>query len=168
MLYILLYMVSTRTQIYLTRQQRRNLDSRRRREGKTLAAVVRDAVDAYLSRPGPDALGVEEPIDTMPDVEAPSGGWTWLVQRPHPWRRQLWVKGRRIRAADVVGHMHANAWDPEETARQLHLPVEAVLESRRYVESNADLIDAELIEEQRIVKHAVTLAPPAGTGAPAR
>jgi len=49
MLYAVLYMAATRTQIYLTKQQRRELDARRKREGKTLAAVVRDAVDAYVA-----------------------------------------------------------------------------------------------------------------------
>jgi len=44
-------MGATRTQIYLTKEQRRKLDARRKREGKTLAAVIRDAVDAYLDRP---------------------------------------------------------------------------------------------------------------------
>ena len=44
-------MGATRTQIYLTTEQRRKLDARRKREGKTLAAVIRDAVDAYLDRP---------------------------------------------------------------------------------------------------------------------
>lgn len=42
---------ATRTQIYLTKEQRRKLDARRKREGKALAAVIRDAVDAYLERP---------------------------------------------------------------------------------------------------------------------
>ena len=42
---------ATRTQIYLTQEQRRKLDARRKTEGKTLAAVIRDAVDSYLSRP---------------------------------------------------------------------------------------------------------------------
>lgn len=46
-----MYMGATRTQIYLTADQRRKLDARRRREGKTLAAVIRDAIDAYLERP---------------------------------------------------------------------------------------------------------------------
>jgi ribbon-helix-helix CopG family protein len=41
-------MPSTRTQIYLTREQRRKLEARRRREGKSMAAVIRDAVDDYL------------------------------------------------------------------------------------------------------------------------
>jgi hypothetical protein len=56
MLYTALYMPSTRTQIYLTAEQRRKLDSRRRRERKTLAAVVRDAVDAYVGKDSPAEL----------------------------------------------------------------------------------------------------------------
>jgi hypothetical protein len=47
-------MGSLRTQVYLTRDQRRKLDARARREDKTLAAVIRDAVDAYMA---------EEPAD---------------------------------------------------------------------------------------------------------
>lgn len=43
-------MGATRTHIYLTAEQRRRLDARRKREGKSLAAVIRDAVDAYLDR----------------------------------------------------------------------------------------------------------------------
>lgn len=43
-----MYMGATRTQIYLTKEQRRKLDERRKRQGRTLAAVVREAVDEYL------------------------------------------------------------------------------------------------------------------------
>jgi len=46
-----MYMGATRTQIYLTKEQRRKLDARCKREGKTLAAIIRDAVDAYVDRP---------------------------------------------------------------------------------------------------------------------
>lgn len=42
-------MATTRTQIYLTTEQREQLDARCKREGKTLAAVVRDPVDAYIA-----------------------------------------------------------------------------------------------------------------------
>src|SRR2546428_13210341 len=49
LLYTLLYMPATRTQIYLTAEQRKKLDARRKRERKSLAAVVREAIDAYLS-----------------------------------------------------------------------------------------------------------------------
>ncbi len=72
-LYAVLYMAATRTQIYLTREQRRKLDARRKRDRKTLAAVVRDAIDAYLAeRP----LDVQEVLDrtfgSIPDLEVPS------------------------------------------------------------------------------------------------
>jgi hypothetical protein len=50
-LYVVLYMGAIRTQIYLTERQRKALDAQRRREGKTLAAVVRDAIDAYIGVP---------------------------------------------------------------------------------------------------------------------
>ena len=41
----MLYMAATRTQIYLTPKQRERLDAIRGRDGRSLAAVVRDAVD---------------------------------------------------------------------------------------------------------------------------
>ncbi len=53
LLYTLLYM-AMRTQIYLTQAQRVGLDEVRRTEGKTLASVVREAVDQFLSRRRPD------------------------------------------------------------------------------------------------------------------
>lgn len=55
-----MYMGATRTQIYLTKEQRRGLDERRKREGQTLAAAVRDAVDDYLRN---DAVRRREILD---------------------------------------------------------------------------------------------------------
>lgn len=43
-------MSATRTQIYLTEEQRRRVDEVSRAEGVTLAEVVRRALDAYLDR----------------------------------------------------------------------------------------------------------------------
>jgi hypothetical protein len=42
-------MSAMRTQIYLTAEQRRALDHRAQAERKTLAQVIRDAVDRYLA-----------------------------------------------------------------------------------------------------------------------
>ncbi|HLB63046.1 MAG TPA: CopG family transcriptional regulator [Actinomycetota bacterium] len=41
-------MASTRTQIYLTKEQRAMLDALAKREEKTLAELIREAVDRYL------------------------------------------------------------------------------------------------------------------------
>jgi len=111
----------------------------------------------------PDALPEQYAEAVIPGVEEAlvNDRWTWLVERPHPWRRQLWLKGRRIRAAQLMERMEANGWPPEETARQFELPVDAVLEAQRYVEANRELIHAETIEEQRVARGLTTAHPPA-------
>lgn len=66
-------MSSTRTQIYLTSQQRARLDEVARREGRSLADVIREAVDAYLLDAGP---GPQDALDAtfgrLPELEVPS------------------------------------------------------------------------------------------------
>jgi len=37
---------------------------------------------------------------SIPELESRAHGqWRWLVERPHPWRRQLWVKERKVLAS---------------------------------------------------------------------
>lgn len=66
-------MASTRTQIYLTEDQRRRLDARGRHTGAPLAHMIREAVDAYLAddRPDPDAA-LDETFGTLPQLELPN------------------------------------------------------------------------------------------------
>ncbi len=65
-------MSATRTQVYFTEEQRRRLDALAKREGKTLAAVVREAVDAYVSQEPPAlAVVLDETFGLMPDFEVP-------------------------------------------------------------------------------------------------
>ena len=66
-------MSSTRTQVYLTREQRRKLDARAGREGKTLARVIREAVDRYLEEEPPEArAALKATFGTLPDLVVPS------------------------------------------------------------------------------------------------
>jgi hypothetical protein len=72
-LYTALYMPSTRTQIYLTDDQRRRLDQRGRRMGAPMARMIREAVDAYLSDEKQDVeAALDETFGTLPDLELPS------------------------------------------------------------------------------------------------
>ena len=72
MLYTALYMPSTRTQIYLTDDQRRRLDARGRRSGQPLARMIREAVDAYLADDRPDVeVLLDETFGTLPELETP-------------------------------------------------------------------------------------------------
>ncbi len=72
-MYTALYMPSIRTQIYLTDDQRRELDARGRRTGAPMARLIREAVDAYLADDRPDADAVlDETFGALPDLELPS------------------------------------------------------------------------------------------------
>ena len=55
MLYTALYMAATRTQVYLTEDQRQQIEELRARDGRTLAEVVRAALDEYLATHGREA-----------------------------------------------------------------------------------------------------------------
>ena len=65
-------MAATRTQIYLTEDQRDRLDELVRREGRSLAALIRVAVDEFLARSAPDP---EQALDltfgSAPEFEVP-------------------------------------------------------------------------------------------------
>ena len=65
-------MPATRTQIYLTERQRRRLDERQRREGKSMAAVIREAIDAYLSEPPADLdRALDDTFGALPELDVP-------------------------------------------------------------------------------------------------
>jgi hypothetical protein len=73
MLYTVLYMAARRTQIYLTAEQRKRLDERRRRERRTLAELVREAVDAYLADRSVDpGTALDSTFGALPKLEVPS------------------------------------------------------------------------------------------------
>ena len=66
-------MSATRTQVYFTAEQRRALDELAAREGKTLAEVVRAAVDAYVAQAPEDAeVVLEQSFGAIPDLEVPA------------------------------------------------------------------------------------------------
>jgi uncharacterized protein (DUF433 family) len=76
--------------------------------------------------------------------------YKYLVSRPHPWKKQLFVKGcGNLTARSVVGAMYSNGLTPEQVAKNFDLPVEAVLECIQYYEENKDMVDAEVREERR-------------------
>jgi hypothetical protein len=49
-------MSATRTQVYLTAEQRRRIDAIADAEGVTLAEIVRRALDLYLDRESPGVI----------------------------------------------------------------------------------------------------------------
>ena len=82
------------------------------------------------------------------------------MRRDHPWRRQLWVKGRNITAGDLVRTASIEGWAPEETARQFDLPLKAVVEAVRCAESARELITAEEAENRIVAQRFRWWRPP--------
>ena len=65
-------MPATRTQVYLTEDQRRMIDEIARAEGVTLAEVVRRALDAYLNAERDAAVALASTFGADPDARSPS------------------------------------------------------------------------------------------------
>ncbi|MEQ9368031.1 MAG: hypothetical protein RIG63_03225 [Coleofasciculus chthonoplastes F3-SA18-01] len=86
--------------------------------------------------------------------------WYYLVARPHPWRRQLYIKGRKLLASTVWQDKIANEMTPEQAAENWDLPLAAIYEVIHYCESNRDLIKLEADEERyRLEEKGVLLEP---------
>jgi predicted DNA-binding protein len=62
-------MITERVQILLTPQQRRRLESEARRQERSIASLVREAIDARFGSFGP-----EERLAAVEAIEAMSGG----------------------------------------------------------------------------------------------
>lgn len=115
-----------------------------RRAGKRVVAVEPDELPGRFEEPV--LPGMDEQLRT---------DWVWLVARPHPWRRQLWVKGRRLTAGDLARTAEIEGWTAERTASEFGLPIEAVLEAQRYLAIDRELVVAEE-RENALAAHAVT------------
>lgn len=75
--------------------------------------------------------------------------WKHLIARPHPWRRQLSLRERRITVGQLVSTVRANQLTAEQAALDLELPLEAIQEALAYYEQNKELIQREAAEERQ-------------------
>lgn len=70
-------MSATRTQVYLTEEQRQRIDALAEAEGVTMAEIVRRALTFYLEGEAPDpTVALAATFGTAPDATVPSrDGW---------------------------------------------------------------------------------------------
>ena len=64
--------MSTRTQVYLTDEQRRRIDELASAEGVTMAEIIRRAVDGYLEDQPDSRAALAATFGSAPDLEIPS------------------------------------------------------------------------------------------------
>lgn len=65
-------MSATRTQIYLTEEQRQRIDRVTASEGIPMAEVIRRALDEYLSEEGDASVALSSTFGAAPDASVPS------------------------------------------------------------------------------------------------
>ena len=75
--------------------------------------------------------------------------WQYLEKRPHPWRQQLYIKGRKLRAFTLWVNMKVNEMTTEEAADNWDLPLAAIHEAINYCGANRELLRREAQEERR-------------------
>jgi uncharacterized protein (DUF433 family) len=134
--------------------------------GRDLLGFWRRVVDAIRAGHVISLHRADDPqaTDAFPDVTRalrPETSYDYLVRVPHPWRRQLVFKGRRLTAGQLVAQMRANDWDVDRAAREFDLDRRAVIEALHYVERHQGLIAAEAAEERRRVEPHLHRAAPA-------
>jgi len=81
--------------------------------------------------------------------DRPEPPWQFLIYRPHPWRRQLSIKGRNLTVGQLVSTVRANQLTPEQASANLDLPAKAIEEALLYYDQNLGLIQLEAAEERR-------------------
>jgi uncharacterized protein (DUF433 family) len=88
--------------------------------------------------------------------------WKYLAPDPKSSYRQLFVKGRRIRAMTLYDatRYHDQPMTPEEVAADYDLPLEAVQEAIAYCESNPPEIEEDFQREEARVRAAGKDRPP--------
>ena len=84
----------------------------------------------------------------LPELESPSPRWVYLTERPHGGKRQLFVKGRKLSAAQVWLDRRTNGMSEEEAAENWDLPLEAIREIEDYGATHRVLIQMEADEEK--------------------
>ncbi|MGF1514762.1 MAG: hypothetical protein ACFB5Z_13860 [Elainellaceae cyanobacterium] len=102
-------------------------------------------------------------VSTLPTQPA-SVSWQFLISRPHPWRQQLYIKGRKLLASTLWQDTIANDMSTEQAAENWNLPLAAVHEAIQYCETHQGLIKLEAEEERyRLQQNGVLLEPNSAT-----
>jgi uncharacterized protein (DUF433 family) len=126
---------------------------------------LQDLKEQVLHLPMSDRLelmrAIVQSIEATPHQEK----WQFLVSRSHPWRKQLYIKGRKLLVSTLWQDMIANQMTIDQAAENWDLPLAAVHEAIQYCETHQDLLKLEAEEEYcRLQDKGVSLEPKPAIG----
>ena len=78
--------------------------------------------------------------------------WQYLEERSDSWRKQLYIKGKKLTAFGLWSDMMVNSETPEEAAENWDVPLAAVLEVIEYCQTYQQLIAEEANSERRYLE----------------
>jgi uncharacterized protein (DUF433 family) len=87
---------------------------------------------------------IVQSLQSTPEIE----NWQYLVSRPHSWRKQLYIKGRKLLASTIWRDMTANQMSPEQAAENWDLPLSAIYEAIDYCQKYQEILKLEADEER--------------------
>ena len=87
---------------------------------------------------------IVQSLQSTPEID----NWQYLIARPHPWRKQLYIKGRKLLASTIWRDMTANQMSPEQAAENWDLPLSAIYEAIDYCQKHQEVIKLEADEER--------------------
>ena len=87
---------------------------------------------------------IVQSLQSTPEIE----NWQYLIARPHPWRKQLYIKGRKLLASTIWRDMTANQMSPEQAVENWELPLSAIYEAIDYCQNNQEILKLEADEER--------------------
>jgi uncharacterized protein (DUF433 family) len=145
-----------RTFAHLVEQELRRQDAAEPQDDlgttKTCAPLPNE-VHAESGSAGYGGVGVGSRSDkSRLPRETPVEPWKHLVARRHPWRKQLFLKGRNMTVRQLVGTVKANNFSEEQAAKDLGLPVEAIREAFAYFDANPEVIELDAAYERYLRK----------------
>lgn len=113
-----------------------------------------------LQLPAHERLDLVSAIISSLQDTASSETWQFLVSRPHPWRQQFSIKGRKLLAATIWRDVIANEMTLEQAAENWDLPLAAIQEALQYCETHQDLLRLEAEEERhRLQEQGISFEP---------
>jgi uncharacterized protein (DUF433 family) len=116
-------------------------------------ALLPNEIHAKSGSAGYRAVGGGSPSDkSRLPRETPVEPWKHLVARRHPWRKQLFLKGRNMTVRQLVGTVKANKFSEVQAAKDLGLPVEAIREALAYFDANPEVIELDAAYERYLRK----------------
>jgi len=87
---------------------------------------------------------IVQSLQSTPEIE----NWQYLIARPHAWRKQLYIKGRKLLASTIWRDMTANQMSPEQAAENWDLPLSAIYEAIDYCQKYQEILKLEADEER--------------------